>query len=140
MKKLMIGLLASLVVSAPALADPVDNNVPNLFTKAKALIDSADARGGVLFNMKNETVQGFTSARLLSKDYKGYKFDLTLGYAVDKAVIAGVETDVLAGLARPTGSDMQIGWLNLNAGYGVGYSVEDSGGVHGFILDASVDF
>ena len=133
---LIVGLL--FVLTGVAQADPVDNNMPNLFEKGKALIESSNPRGGVFFNLENRSIQGYTSAKLLSKTVKGYTVDGVFGFAVDKTLLFGAETDLLAGISRLTGSTLVIPWFKINTGFSAGWSFEDGRIAYGPVVDASV--
>ena len=111
---------------------------PTFFDKAKALVDSVEPRGGVFFNLKNHTIQGYTGAQILTKDIQGFEVDGTIGYAVDKTVIAGLETDVLESFSKVPGVSIKVPWLKVHAGFNVGYSIEDNLIAYGPTVNGSV--
>ena len=128
---LAVGILVA--ICGAAFADD-----EGLFDKTKALVDSIEPRGGVYFDLKDGDIQGYTSAKLLSKDVKGYTVDGTLAYGADKAVLAGLETDILAGVSKLTGATLKVPYLTLHAGFHAGYSFEDDGISYGPSINGSV--
>lgn len=139
MKKLLVAMGLVLACQLTAYADPeIENHVPTLFEKGKALVEASDPRGGVFFNLKNKTIQGYTSGKLLTKYIRGYELNGTLGYGVDQTLVAGLEADVLGAISNFTGATLEVPWFKVNAGFVGGWSFEDQLLAYGPVVDCSV--
>lgn len=136
MTKMAMFLAGLFLCTGLAIAD----EETTLFDKFKEVVDKAEPRGGVFFNVKNDTIQGIVEAKILSKDIKGWVLEGVAGYAVDHTVVVGIETDILAGLSTIPGVELTVPWLGFNVGYAVGYSFEDDLPAYGPVLNASVKF
>ena len=130
MKRLLLAFGLLLACQLTAYADPeqpVGNDPLGFYDKVYALVEKSDPRAGAFWNIEANEFSACTEAKLFTKEVKGYELDLVAGYGVNGLIYGALETDVLAAFSKLTGATIQIPWLCINAGPGVGYSFDAQG-------------
>lgn len=124
---LAMGLGLGFMGGGPAFADThaPANDPSGFYEKTKALVDSVEPRGGVLFNLSQRgEIMPYTSARLISKEFSWGTVDGTAGYLLDKSIIAGAEVDLFEVIGKALRADLKVPYLSIHAGLNVGHSFE----------------
>ena len=130
MKKLLMVLVTVLACQLSAYADPeqpVGNDPVGFYDKVYLLVEKSDPRAGAVFNAEAGEWSASTSAKLFTKDVKGYTLDLVAGYGVNGLIFSALEIDVLAAASKLTGATLTIPWIELNVGPMVGYTFDAQG-------------
>ena len=151
---LKVSLLVVLLnVGCIAWADeppPVINDPVGFWEKAKQIIDRTEPRAGAFLNLENQEWSATTAAKVFSGEIKGYALEGIAGYGINGLVYASLETDVLNAISKFTGWTLEIPWLSVNIGPGIGYTFDAQGDepgmregsnfAYGFSLNASAKF